>query len=120
VSSAAAGARELATDSPDEPPVVAVVAETCARALTTAVQILSDSGVTLVSGSGFPVGLPEGAGHPSFYLVPRPPPRGAVIAAGAVLGAAESLARTGPDGDLLVPRTQLRDTLLESGFIPGA
>ncbi|HKX24826.1 MAG TPA: hypothetical protein VJP08_00780, partial [Actinomycetota bacterium] len=68
VSSAAQGSRELATDAPDEPPVLAVVAETCPRALTPAAQILSDSGVTLISAT--PVALPPPAGHPAFYLVP--------------------------------------------------
>jgi hypothetical protein len=118
VSSATAGARELATDSPDEPPVVAVVAETCSRALTPTAQILSDSGVTVVS--PIPVDLPPSAGRASFYLVPRSPPLGAESVAGVILTEAESLARTDPDGALLVPRTPLRDVLLERGFVRGA
>jgi hypothetical protein len=120
VSSATQGARELATDAPDEPPVVAVVAETCPRALTPAAQILSDSGVTMVSST--PVALPPSAGHPSFYLVPGADPRGnmAAAAAGAMLDVSQSLARTGPDGSLLVPRTPLRDGLLGRGFVRGA
>jgi ABC-type branched-subunit amino acid transport system substrate-binding protein len=120
VPSAARGARELATDAPDEPPVVAVVAETCLRALTPAAQILSDSGVTLVSTA--PVALPTSAGDPSFYLVPGADPQGEVApaAAGAILDVAQSLARPGPDGALLIPRTPLRDALSERGFVPGA
>jgi hypothetical protein len=120
VSSAAQGARELATDAPDEPPVLAVVAETCPRALTPAAQILSDSGVTLVS--AIPVPLPPPAGHPSFYLVPGADPRAEVAptAADAILDVSRSLARTDPDGALLIPRTPLRDALLERGFVPGA
>ena len=120
VASAAAGARELATDSPDEPPVVGVVAETCPRALTPAAQILSDSGVTVIS--PVPIGLPSSAGRASFYLVPGADPRADVTeaAAGAILAVAESLARPGPDGALLVPRTPLRDGLVDAGFVPGA
>jgi hypothetical protein len=120
VSSAADGARELATDAPDEPPVVAVVAETCPRALTPAAQMLSDSGITMVSLT--PVALPPSAGHPSFYLVPGADPRSnlAAAAAGAILGVSESLARTDPDGSLLVPRTPLRDDLVDEGFVRGA
>jgi hypothetical protein len=120
VSSAAQGARELATDAPDEPPVLAVVAETCPRALTPAAQILSDSGVTLVS--AIPVPLPPPAGHPSFDLVPGADPRAEVAptAADAILDVSRSLARTDPDGALLIPRTPLRDALLERGFVPGA
>ena len=120
VPSAARGARELATDAPDEPPVVAVVAETCPKALAPAAQILSDSGITLVSVT--PVALPPPAGHPSFYLVPGADPRGnvAAAAAAAILDVSESLARTDPDGALLVPRTPLRDALSERGFVRGA
>ena len=120
VSSAAQGARELATDAPDEPPVLAVVAETCPRALTPAAQILSDSGITLVS--AIPVSLPPPAGHPSFYLVPGVDRRAEVApaAADAILDVSQSLARTDPDGALLIPRTPLRDALLERGFVPGA
>ena len=120
VSSAAQGARELATDAPDEPPVLAVVAETCPRALTPAAQILSDSGVTLVS--AIPVPLPPPAGHPSFYLVPGADPRAEVApaAADAILDVSQSLVRSDPDGALLIPRTPLRDALLERGFVPGA
>jgi ABC-type branched-subunit amino acid transport system substrate-binding protein len=120
VPSAAQGARELATDAPDEPPVVAVVAETCPRALVAAAQILSDSGITLVSAT--PVALPPPAGHPSFYLVPGADPRGdvAAVAAGAILDVSESLDRMDPDGALLVPRTALRDALSERGFVRGA
>jgi hypothetical protein len=119
VSSAAQGARELATDAPDEPPVLAVVAATCPRALAPAAQILSDSGVTLVSAT--PVILPPPTGHPSFYLVPgADPPANVAAAAGAILDVSESLARTDPDGALLVPRTPLRDALSERGFVRGA
>ena len=120
VSSAAQGARELATDAPDEPPVLAVVAETCPRALAPAAQILSDSGVTLVSVT--PGVLPPPTGHPSFYLVPGADPRANVTgaAAGAILDVSESLARTDPNGALLVPRTPLRDALSERGFVRGA
>jgi hypothetical protein len=132
----ARGARELATDSPEEPPVLAVVAETCRAAITPAAQILSDSGITLVSMSGTP--LPRAVGRPRYYLAlgPRPavplqsfeavyaqrygpPDRRAVAAAytaDAILRTARSWARRTADGALLVPRTPLRDGLLEAGF----
>ncbi|MGH2677968.1 MAG: ABC transporter substrate-binding protein [Actinomycetota bacterium] len=120
VSSAAVGARELATDAPDEPPVMAVVAETCPRALTAAAQILSDSGVTMVSPTS--VALSPSAGHPSFYLVPDPASQSeeAAAVAGAILDVSESLARTDPGGALLIPRTPLRNGLVDEGFVRGA
>jgi hypothetical protein len=133
----AEGARQLATDSPDEPPVIAVVGETCARAITPAAQILSDSGVTLASVSASE--LPPTAGRPRFYLglgpVPAAPLQAfeaayaqrygppsaqatrAAFAADAIVAASESLARPGVDGALLVPRTPLRDALLGAGFV---
>jgi hypothetical protein len=133
----AAGARELATDSPDEPPVVASLGATCSTAMTPAAQILSDSGVTLASVS--PTSLPDSAGDPRFYLwlgpVPTaavasfeaayahrygpPPPEAppAAFATDTLLQVAESLARTDADGSLLVPRIPLRDALLEAGFV---
>jgi hypothetical protein len=133
----AAGARELATDSPDEPPVVAALGETCSTAMTPAAQILSDSGVTLASVS--PTSLPGTAGDPRFYLwlgpVPpaaltsfeaayahrygTPPPQAApaAFATDTLLRVAEALGRTDADGSLLVPRTPLRDALLEAGFV---
>jgi ABC-type branched-subunit amino acid transport system substrate-binding protein len=137
---AAEGARQLATDSPDGPPVVAVVGETCPPAITPAAQILSDSGITLASAS--PARLPMAAGRPRYFLnlgpvAPGPlqafdaayaqrygPPSSVAIhaafAADAMLRASESLARRDADGRLLIPRTSLRDALLDSGFVPGA
>ena len=133
----AEGARQLATDSPDEPPVVAVVGETCGRAITPAAQILSDSGITLASLSA--ARLPPTAGRPRYYLGLGPAPTGplqtfeaaytqrygppsaqaarAALAADTVMATSESLARTGSEGTLLVPRTPLRDTLLVAGFV---
>jgi hypothetical protein len=133
----AQSARELATDSPDEPPVIGVVGETCPRAITPAAQILSDSGVTLVSLSA--PDLPATAGRPRYYLGlgqgPASPPQGfeaayggrygppsvqatqAAAAADVMVGAAQSLARRDAEGTLLVPRTPLRDALLVAGFL---
>ena len=133
----AEGARELATDSPDEPPVVAVVGETCGRAITPAAQILSDSGITLASVSA--TRLPATAGRPRYYLGLGPAPTArlqtfeaaytqrygppsaqaarAALAADTVVATSESLARQGSEGTLLVPRTPLRDALLVSGFV---
>jgi hypothetical protein len=134
---AAEGARQLATDSPDEPPVIAVVGDTCGRAITPAAQILSDSGITLVSLSA--TRLPATAGRPRYYLglgpapiaplqtleaafaqrygPPSPPAARAALAADALLSTSEALARPSADGTLLVPRTPLRDALLASGFV---
>jgi hypothetical protein len=131
------GARELATDSPDEPPVLAVVGATCRAAITPAAQILSDSGVTLVSISGTPV--PRAAGRPRYYLGlgPRPavplqsfeavyaqrygPPDPRAVASAYttdwILRTARSLFRRTADGAVVVPRTQLRDGLIEAGFV---
>ena len=137
VETAAEGARELATDAPTEPPVVAVVGATCRPAAIPAAQILSDSGISLVS----PVGpeLPATVETPEFYLRlppldPRrtsafetayshhygPAPDEAIRAGAAaelVLAAAEEVATVGPDGDVLIPRTHLRDELLRSGLV---
>ena len=133
----ASGARELATDSPDEPPVLAVVAETCWAAITPAAQILSDSGITLVSMTGTPV--PREAGRPRFHLAVGPlpavplqsfeaiyaqrygPPDPRAVAAAytadAILRTARSLVGRTADGALLVPRTPLRDGLIQAGFV---
>jgi hypothetical protein len=114
----AEAARELATDPPDGPPVIAVVGATCRAATTPAAQILSDSGITLISTNG--TELPSTVGRPRYYL--RYSVRGmdsSLLAAELVFQAAERLAVPGPDGDLLVPRTPLHDALLSAGVAPG-
>ncbi|HEX2025121.1 MAG TPA: hypothetical protein VHH92_01865 [Actinomycetota bacterium] len=129
------GARELATDAPDEPPVIGGVAATCPEAAAPAAQILSDSGIALtLLGEAR---LPAGTGDPRYALRPGqaspgrleawetaytqqfgPPTRAAVAAAyaaDAMLDAAATVAEE-RDGSLLVPRTPLRDRLLAAGF----
>jgi hypothetical protein len=124
---AAIGARELASDPPEEPPVVAVVASVCARGLQPAAQILSDSGIALVTASPAPVSF---ADPPRSFLVRAEldsrdetfqrlyrrrygsaPSGGAASKAfemtTLVLDAARRLAVPGAGGDLLVPRLAL-------------
>jgi hypothetical protein len=131
---AAEAAREFATDPPDGPPVVAVVGGACPAAEIPAAQILSDSGITFVAALE-PAEVPGGA---SFYLagpgVDRSEPDavspdvpGDIAVAGpatraavaAVLDALQRVA-VAHEGDLLVPRTQLRDALLEAGLSPAS
>jgi hypothetical protein len=124
---AALGARELASDPPDEPPVVAVVAWPCARGIQPATQILSDSGITLVTASSVPVSFED---PPRSFLVRLELERrdrafdrlyrarygGAPTGNTAqnvfqmttlLLDAARMLAVPGAKGDLLVPRLPL-------------
>jgi hypothetical protein len=132
----AEGARQLATDAPDEPPVIGVVGETCGPAITPAAQILSDSGITLVSLSS--TEIPSTAGRPRAYLGPGPvpveqlqpfeaayaqqygPPSPvaalAAWTADALVEAAASVSRSDGAGSVLVPRIPLRDALLAEGF----
>jgi hypothetical protein len=129
------GARELATDAPDEPPVLGAVAVTCTEAAGPSAQILSDSGITVALVAG--ADLPSGTGTPRFALRPGvaspgrleawktaygqrfgPPTPVAVAAAytaDAMLDAAGTLALE-QEGSLLVPRTPLRDRLVAAGF----
>jgi hypothetical protein len=107
VESAVAAAREIATDPPDGPPFLAAISATCPRATLPVAQILDDSGIALVV-SGEPPRLPRPAG---FALLGAEPP----AALGAVLEAAAALIVL-DGGDLLVPRTSLRDDLVEAGL----
>jgi hypothetical protein len=129
------GARELATDAPDEPPVLGALAATCSEAAGPSAQILSDSGITLALVAR--TDLPSGIGTPRFALLPGaaspgrleawktaygqrfgPPSPVAVAAAYAaatMLDAAGALALE-REGSLLVPRTPLRDRLAAAGF----
>ncbi|HEX2029999.1 MAG TPA: ABC transporter substrate-binding protein, partial [Actinomycetota bacterium] len=66
---AARGARELASDPPFEPPVLAVVGMTCRAALQPAVQILSDSGVAYVTATPGDVAFTD----PPRSFLARPP-----------------------------------------------
>lgn len=124
-------ARELATDPPDGPPVVAVVGDLCDEAEIPAVQILDDSGITFVAtldpGVRAPVRLDR------YLRAPALPPGGTVnldtprplgeaelaafAATDAILEVAERVA-VEHDGALLIPRTPLRDGLLAEGLAP--
>jgi hypothetical protein len=132
----AEGARQLATDAPDEPPVIGVVGETCGRAITPAAQILSDSGITLVSVSSTEIS--PAAGRPKTYLGPGPVPVEqlqpfeaaygqrfgpsspvaalAAWTADALIQAAATVSRSDGAGSVLVPRIPLRDALVAQGL----
>jgi hypothetical protein len=117
-SGGAVAARELATDPPDGPPVVAIIAGGCVTALSPAAQIVSDSGITLTSSPGPDLGPPSV--HPPYHLELPGAGEGAPSAmAEAVLDVVVQVAREGEDGALLVPRTALRDALLDRGLVPG-
>lgn len=123
---AARAAREFATLPPQGPGVVAVVGESCPEAETTMARILDDSGITFVSvvtPSDVPrtvtfhlgwAGGAAGGTSPGGPILDRAD-RAAFGAAREILSA---VARVGvEDGpDLLVPRTGLRDALLEAGL----
>ena len=128
---AARGARELASDPPFEPPVVAVVGMTCPAGLQPAAQILSDSGVALVTTTpgrvsftdpprSFLARPPVGEPDPGFRRLYRdryghPPSDPSAWAAYTltrrILKVAEDLAVPGSEGSLLVPRSPLHREL---------
>jgi hypothetical protein len=109
VEEAAQAARDVATDPPDGPPFLAAISATCPQATVPVAQILDDSGITLLStGDPAPPPLPLG-----FALEGLEP----ASAAEAVLEVASRVA-VGHEGDLLVPRTPLRDGLLAEGLAP--
>lgn len=124
---AAEGARELASDPPFEPPVVAVVGMPCPAGLQAAAQILSDSGVALLTATpgrvvftdpprSFlarpPVGRPDRRFRRLYEARygDGPSDASAWVAYSLtrrVLTAAEGLATSGSDSSLLVPRSAL-------------
>jgi hypothetical protein len=130
---AAEDVRELASDPPDEPPAVLVVAAGCEAAAVPMAQLLSDSGMTLLMLNE--VGPIPTA--PRYHLVARSlelnaPPVGtqalgiashlrelvaehlAAVLREAIRAIEVVMIRDGED--LLVPRTPLRDALIEAGF----
>jgi hypothetical protein len=111
--SGAEAARELTDPPADTPHVVGSVGVACPPAMTPAAQILSDSGQVLVAASDAP--LPGPAGDPGFYLGAE----GAGAAAEAILEAVGAVALWNGD-NLLIPRTDLRDALLEAGLTPAS
>jgi hypothetical protein len=129
--------RELASDPPDEPPAVLVIAAACDAAAIPMAQILSDSGITLLT-VGEVTSVPTA---PAYHLVAPAldleaetaglQPIGSVshlrellVQHGAgvledVLGAIENVAIRKED-QLLIPRTPLRDALISGGYPPAA
>jgi hypothetical protein len=105
------GVRELATDPPDGPPVVAVIGDSCPEAAIPAAQILSDSGITLLLPTS--VSVPDTVGPTRYTLrvMPNTDPTSIVQAAELILRTATDLSIDGDDGQLLIPRTPLRDAL---------
>lgn len=133
---AARSTRELASDPPREPPVVAVVGAACPPITSPVAQILSDSGITLLSWSTAPVSFRdpprsfflrlEGAPSPEALAWFRDEfeerfghrPRGtqawqAATATGLVIRAADRIGKRAADGAVLVPRTGLHEALVE-------
>jgi hypothetical protein len=120
---AATAAREFATQPKEGPAVVAVVGESCPEAEITAARILDDSGITLVSVLT-PSDVPRTVSFHLGWADPRVADgsselrgtdRAAFEVARTILSAVARVAVE--DGEeLLVPRTQLRDALLEAGL----
>jgi hypothetical protein len=132
---ATSAARLLAIDTPDEPPVAAVVGAPCARTTEPAAQILSDSGIPLVTWSKARVEFIDPPPERSFFVpltsgpdvsrqlfqdayidrygaVPENPSAfEAFRATSVVLRALEAVARPGATRGVLVPRVAFRDAL---------
>jgi hypothetical protein len=126
-------ARQLALDTPDSPPVAAVIGAPCPRTTEPAAQILSDSGIPLVTWSEAPVEFIDPPPERSFFVplapsnegptdfegayverfgaVPPPTASEAFRAATVVLMALEEVATPGATRGVLVPRVAFRDAL---------
>jgi len=109
VEEASQAARDIATDPPDGPPVLAAIAATCSAAQLPLAQILDDSGISVLL-AGDPAAPRVPAGFALEGLEPA-------AAAAAVLKVAAREA-VEHEGALLVPRTGLRDGLLAEGLAP--
>jgi hypothetical protein len=107
VEEASQAARDIATDPPDGPPFLAAIAATCPQAAVTVAQILDDSGISLVA-TGDPAPPPVPLEFALEGLEPGP-------AVTAVLEVAAQVALQ-HEGELLVPRTPLRDGLVAEGL----
>ena len=125
--------RELASDPPDEPPATVVMGSPCERTAPAMAQLLSDTGTTFIALNE--VGPIPTA--PEFHLV-APETSFAADAsgvqgiglasqlrdliAGHLAGLLEDVVRVIEDvaiidgNRLLIPRTPLRDALIEAGF----
>ncbi|MGH2655317.1 MAG: hypothetical protein ACRDIZ_01225 [Actinomycetota bacterium] len=109
VEEAARAARDIATDPPDDPPVLAAIVAACPRAAVPVAQILDDSGISMLA-TGDPMSPPVPVGFALEGLDPA-------AAVEAILEVAAEVA-VKRQGDLLVPRTGLRDGLLAEGLAP--
>ena len=130
---AAEDVRELASDPPDGPPAVLVIAATCDAAVVPMAQILSDSGITLVSTSE----AQSAPTSPPYHLVSPPVDVAEQLTGLQSIGSASHLRdllakqAAGPlqhaiaaiervairkDDQLLIPRTPLRDAMIAEGY----
>jgi hypothetical protein len=125
VETAAHAARELATPPPEGHAVVGVVGEMCPQAEVTVARILNDSGIVFVSvrtASDVPATVrfylesPAGAGGAGPVGLGSTD-RAAFAAVSAIRVAAAGVA-VRAEGELLVPRTRLRDRLIRAGMTP--
>jgi ABC-type branched-subunit amino acid transport system substrate-binding protein len=127
--------RRLATDTPQLPPITAVVGAPCPRTTEPAAQILSDSGIPLVSWAPADVSFRDPPPVRSFYVPLGPPGTGerqrfeelyrdrygasptdpaafeAYRATALVLQAIQEVAIQGSSRGALIPRTAFRDAL---------
>jgi hypothetical protein len=128
-------ARVLALDTPEEPPIAAVLGAPCPRTTEPAAQILSDSGIPLVSWAVTDVAFRDPPPDRSFYIAFDAsglsgwerfeelyraryggPPEDPVALAGfrateLLLETLEEVAIQGATRGVLIPRTTLRDEL---------
>ena len=111
-------ARELATDLPDGPPVVAAIGGGCPGAAVPAAQILSDSGITLLLPESFTVPPTAGPARYTLAVIPTAAAESIAGAAELILSAAADLALEGEDGELMIPRTPLRDAVAQAAGRP--
>jgi ABC-type branched-subunit amino acid transport system substrate-binding protein len=132
-------ARRLALDTPDLPPIAAAIGAPCPGVTEPAAQILSDSGIPLVSWSRAEVSFIDPPPERSFY-VPIDPPGGdsaflqdyeesygsapespwayrAYRATELLLDAMEAVAIRAGEGEVLLPRIRLRDELRALGRV---
>jgi ABC-type branched-subunit amino acid transport system substrate-binding protein len=128
-------ARRLAVDTPERPPFAAVVGAPCPRTTEPAAQILSDSGIPLLSWAPANVSFRDPPAGRSFYVALGPPDRNerhrfetmyrerygappehpaaydGFRAVTLILEALQEVAIQGSTRGALIPRTAFRDVL---------
>jgi hypothetical protein len=120
---AAHAAREFATGPPEGQAVVGVVGESCPEAEITAARILDKSGIAFVSILS-PSDVPATVAFHLGWAGPAEAPAGlsgadrTAFAVARVLRAAVARVAVRAGEEVLVPRTRLRDALLEAGLRP--